>query len=153
MVSARMKGRPLQVWNIGLPRTGTTSTTAALRNLGLRCVPVVAQWVAMDIKNWEGFDKRTLKVNCPPVICTVRPFEPWAESVGRYFTNRATSELLRQVYQDHQKWLINLRIPVGMVDVSQGYSDLFHALSVGYDGVPMPHLNTGPSLDTKARLH
>ncbi len=138
-VQSKEKVRTLIVWNVGLPRTGTTSTTAALKCLGLRCVPVVAQWVAQDIKRWDGFE-RTITRDVP-IICTLRDFDSWFISINKYFGVRAKAQTLARIYREHQDWLKTLDVPIGYFRVEDGYGGLFKALAKGYDGVPMQRLN------------
>ncbi len=131
--------RPLLVWNLGLPRTGTTSVTAALKRLGIRCIPVVAQWVAADIRRWGGFQRR-IPGGHPPLICTRRDLPSWLGSAGRYFQTRADTGMLERVYQEHNAWLDSLT-QVGTLDVRGGYEALFGALAVAHRGVMLPVLN------------
>lgn len=145
--------RPPLVWNVGLPRTGTTSTSAALRQMGLKCTPVVAHWVAQDIKHWAGFGGRTLAHDYPypPLICSVREFDPWAHSMRHYFS-RVSMDVVRTIYDDHRAWIDTLDRPVGLFAVDQGYESLHLAMSVAMRGVALPMLNTGRDRDTKAGL-
>lgn len=140
-----MKPPTTKVLNLGLPRTGTTTTTAALKRLGLVCTPVVAQRVRMDISGrldmFEGFEPQ----EGPLLICTVRDLESWRASVQAWPPGqKLTTEYLDEVYNRHCAWLLDPARPwkVGAFSVTEGYSGLFGALSVCDWSLPLLNQRT-----------
>jgi hypothetical protein len=135
--------RPHTVWNVGLPRTGTTSTTEALRVLGMHCVPVGAQWAM------QGGQFPELSEDSPPLLCTVRKYEDWFHSARKYRPSWSNAQVW-DLYEKHRKWLrkVGETHSIGYVYVERGYPGLLKALAAAYPDTPYPHLNASPAGST-----
>lgn len=136
------------IWNLGLPRTGTTSTTAALSSLNIPCKPVVAGWVGDTLarRGARGFESRKLKP--PPgtlLIATWRDFRDWELSMLRW-RPKADPDLLVQMFLGYTDWLrlMEQERKVGIVEVRRGWPNLLRALAVAAEGAKFPHLNRSP---------
>ena len=132
--------KPHTIWNLGLPRTGTTSVSAALKGMGYHCVAVGAQW------QLQGQLPLQWPTQHPPLICTMRCLDEWLPSAQKYM-RRKTAEELKAMWFHHRDWVADLRQEVGYLDVLRGYSGLFRALSVAVPHKYLPHLNAGSSIE------
>ena len=130
--------KPRIIYNVGLPRTGTTSVGRALKEMGFeQKLPVhsAIDWhrarFTLGATRWRF-----------PVICTVRERGDWFESVQAY-RPEVPLEDLRSIWLQHSFWLRNdVSQAVGMLNVAEGYAGLFHALHRAFDGrYELPHLN------------
>lgn len=134
--------RRFDVWNLGLPRTGTTSVVAALESMGLKCKAMVAQHVGQEMEKY--YENHSLPPTWPPyVICTTRDYGTWVQSCLKYFP-RATETQLEEVFQRHQMFIekIQGQRSIGIFDVNDGMPGLFRAMSRGVTGkTPLPHLH------------
>ena len=138
--------RHFDVFNVGLPRTGTCSTTNALDSIRRKCRPVIAWAIGHNIDRAASIVTGYSVTDPPPLlVCTRRDFDTWAASCGRYFPRCPSLGALREVYDIHGLWVADLceRYPVGDLDVRDGWRGLFHALAACSTG-PYPHLNARP---------
>ena len=137
-----------RVWNLGLPRTGTTSTAAALSKIGMRCYPIAAQWVAQTLtrRRSTGFEPQVL--NPPPgtlFVASWRDLPDWQESMLRWRPN-ADPGLLITIFSEYVEWLSvqETERSIGLFEVHRGWPGLFAALSKATKGENLPHLNKSP---------
>ena len=137
------------LYQIGLPRTGTTSSGAALHELGYRQRHLIVSNV-----DWGGgrFQPYNLPNDDRPVLMAFRPRDEWLVSVSGYRPHVATIDLKR-IYADHMEWYYSLQRPVGVYDVRKGWEGLVRALdSIGAPhleppALQFPHLNQSPPAD------
>ena len=130
----------IDVFNLGLPRTGTTSTVEAFAKMGFKCVPIGARYFAHKGQNppWKLRPE-------PLLVQTVRPFEDWAASaIAHPVVPVSCLEAAAELWERHQEWLALLLSndprPCADFDVSQGDWAFWSAMAQA-DYRPYPHLN------------